>query len=246
MDSSPQHLNAGLFRWEVENPSPNRLDRWLEQLEALRQFHAQRLRSAVAAYVSASREIAHKVDLPTLPERLVPPRVLAVWEEAQPVLLSHSRKLLPFLPLFEAPEGPPEPDPVEEILGDFDGLTREQQEKVAENVALLWDYFQETFGGISGFLASPQTEQAAYMEKLNAASERMQVARGTNVAFHYVTVELVRQYLSFLQRGTADMSAVLLAERVVALIERGRQLTTIVLALPSNNHNRRRPRTQIA
>jgi hypothetical protein len=80
------------------------------------------------------------------------------------------------------------------------------------------------FGGISGFLATMPTEQDAFMEKLEAAATRMEPAKGTNVAFHYFTVELTRQYISFFRLGRSDRQAVALASCVVSLIDNGRRM----------------------
>jgi hypothetical protein len=86
------------------------------------------------------------------------------------------------------------------------------------------------FGGLSGFLVEPQVEQSLYLDKLMTASRRMKIARGSDVAFHYVTVELMRHYVHCLQLGRSDQAALSLASAVAALINRGRMMTPAITA----------------
>jgi hypothetical protein len=79
-------------------------------------------------------------------------------------------------------------------------------------------------------LEESQTERSQYLEKLMAAFQRMKLARGSNVAFHYVTVELMRQYVCCLQQRRSDRPALSLASCVAALINRGRLMTLAIAA----------------
>ncbi|WP_133239386.1 hypothetical protein [Microvirga sp. KLBC 81] len=123
-----------------------------------------------------------------------------------------------------------EHDPAWDILAEFQMLETSNQDKVAKNLALLWGHFEDTFGGLSGFLAEPAIEQSQYLEKLMMASRRMRPARGSDVAFHYVTVELMRQYVCCLQAGRSDRAALSLATCVAALINRGRMMAPTITA----------------
>ena len=58
--------------------------------------------------------------------------------------------------------------------------------------------------GRSGYLGSLETEQVLYLEKLKAASDRMRLAQGTDGAVHYVTVELMRQYVGCSGESLSD------------------------------------------
>jgi hypothetical protein len=140
------------------------------------------------------------------------------------VLLAKTQAALPFLPPAAAEPKDEEPDPVWELLEDFQSLAIDQQEKAAKNLALLWGHFEDSFGGLSGYLGSLETEQLLYLEKLKAASDRMRQARGTDGAFHYVTVELMRQYVGCFQESRSDEAAMTLATWVSDLIDRGRRL----------------------
>jgi hypothetical protein len=226
MDSSPQNLSTYTFLWDADKLSKNGSDEGQGRFGLLWQAQKEFFRTAAEASLSAKRKILsrlhHTVFLSTL---IVVPRVLAVWQEVHPVLAAHSRKLFPFLaPAKTAPESE-EPDIVHAILSEFECLGQDQQDKVAKNLALLWHNFQDMFGGISGFLAAPHTEQEIFMERLQAAVDRMETARGSQVAFHYVTVELMRQYISFFLIGRADQKTISLAACVVSLIDRGSHMT---------------------
>jgi len=50
----------------------------------------------------------------------------------------------------------------------------------------------------------------------------MKLARGSDVAFHYVTVEVMRLYVGCLQSKRSDRAALSLAACAAAMINRGR------------------------
>lgn len=225
MDSSPQNSTALISLWDADQDVLKGSGRWLGQFSLFWESHRQRFAKAAGVYTSISRRIVAGIDRSAPPVRLALAEGLARWQAARPALLLQSRKLLPFLLQTDVTGAHAGPDPVDTILSDFGSLERAGQDKVAKNLALLWDNFQNMFGGISGFLAAPGTEQDAFMEKLTAAAERMEAARGTEAAFHYVTVELTRQYISYFRIGRADPKAVALATCVVSLIDRGRRMS---------------------
>lgn len=139
--------------------------------------------------------------------------------------LSRLGKQFPSLAWIAPPDPVEEPDPIRAIMDDFEKLGHEQQDKVAKNLALLWNSFTSVFGGVTAFQSASPAEQRAYVEKLEAAAHRMEAAKGTEAAFHYVTVELIRQYIAFLQIGSTDQRAVALARLVAPLIDRGHKMT---------------------
>lgn len=151
-------------------------------------------------------------------------RARAEWRSGYPVVLRRLQARFPSLPLGQIHDPNGEPDPVELVMEEFGGLEPAQQDKVAKNLALLWNSFTGAFGGVSGFQATSATEQQSYVEKLEAAAQRMEAARGTEAAFHYVTVELIRQYIAFLRAGSTEPKAVALARLVAPLIDRGHRL----------------------
>jgi hypothetical protein len=161
---------------------------------------------------------------------IVLPKAFAGWDAVYPEALTKARALLSFVPLASTDEDALEHDPAWEILAEFQKLDASDQDKAAKNLALLWGHFEDTFGGLSGFLEESQTERSQYLEKLMAASQRMKLARGSNVAFHYVTVELMRQYVCCLQQRRSDRPALSLASCVAALINRGRLMTLAIAA----------------
>lgn len=171
--------------------------------------------------VTSKLRLVHRSEQVVLMMQAVTDRARAEWRAGYPVVLRHLQERFPSLPLGSFPDPNAEPDPVELVMEEFHGLEPAQQDKVAKNLALLWNSFTGAFGGVSGFQAASPTEQRSYVEKLEAAARRMEAARGTEAAFHYVTVELIRQYIAFLQVGSTDPKAVALARLVAPLIDRG-------------------------
>ncbi|MBB3016986.1 hypothetical protein FHR70_000026 [Microvirga lupini] len=230
MSSSPQSRNDFTFPWSADDQSRHEL---IEKLEQVYRLCHQRWR-IVEHYGEAARPLLRRIgrtlDQTALATALIMlPKVMAEWDRLRPVLVSNARTLLPFVPLVKtAEEEALEQDPVWELLGEFKTLAPDQQDKAAKNLALLWAHFEETFGGLSGFLAEPQTDQALYLDKLDTASRRMKLARGSDVAFHYVTVEVMRLYVVCLQMRRSDRAALSLAACAATLINRGRVMTPAI------------------
>ncbi|WP_147282452.1 hypothetical protein [Microvirga subterranea] len=181
----------------------------------------RRSASRLGVPVPSRQRLARRSEQVVLMVQAVTDRARAEWRAGYPVVLRHLQERFPSLPLGSLSDADAEPDPVELVMEEFDRLEPEQQDKVAKNLALLWNSFTGAFGGVSGFQAASPTEQQSYVEKLEAAARRMEAARGTEAAFHYVTVELIRQYIAFLQVGSTEQRAVALARRVAPLIDRG-------------------------
>lgn len=152
--------------------------------------------------------------------------VLSTLSEASRVVAAQAARWFPSLARFSAASAAEahEVDHVGQVLSDFDKLSRDQQDRVAKSLALLWDAFESGFGGVSAFRSASLIDQQGYTERLAQAAHRMEAARGSAAAFHYVTVELMRQYVSFFQTGSEDPRAIALASRVAPLIDHGRRM----------------------
>jgi hypothetical protein len=129
------------------------------------------------------------------------------------------RAHLQFLGVESADEEPREPTQDEIILSAFGRLSADQKRSVARNLALLWECFVEEFDGLSGFIQSPPTEQAAYLQKLDAAAARMEASRVAEARYHFVSVALMKRYVSLFLEKSRDPSSVELSQRVAALID---------------------------
>jgi hypothetical protein len=235
MSSSPQHRTGFVFPWSADDQSRHELIEKLEQV-----YRLCHLRWRIAAHYGEAarpllRHIGRTLDQTALATALIVlPKVFAEWDRLRPVLMSNARTLLPFVPLVKTAEDEAlEQDPVWNLLGEFETLAPDQQDKAAKNLSLLWGHFEETFGGLSGFLAEPPTEQALYLDKLDTASRRMKLARGSGVAFHYVTVEVMRLYVICLQTRRSDRAALSLATCAATLINRGRMMTPAITHQPA-------------
>ncbi|MFC1456091.1 hypothetical protein ACETIH_05010 [Microvirga arabica] len=235
MSSSPQHRTGFVFPWSADDRSRHELIEKLEQVYRLCHLRWRIVEQCGEAARPLLRHIGRTLDQTALATALIVlPKVFAEWDRLRPVLMSNARTLLPFVPLVKsAEEEALEQDPIWSLLREFKTLAPDQQDKSAKNLALLWGHFEETFGGLSGFLAEPQMEQALYLDKLDTASRRMKLARGSDVAFHYVTVEVMRLYVICLHTGRSDRAALSLATCAAALINRGRMMTPAITHQPA-------------
>ncbi|MEE1656727.1 hypothetical protein VB618_11005 [Microvirga sp. CF3062] len=230
MSSSPQSRNDFAFPWSADDQSRNELIERLEQVYRLCHLRWKILEQYGEAARPVLRCIGKTLDQTALATALIVlPKVFAEWDRLRPILISNARTLLPFVPLVKTAEDEAlEQDPIWQLLGEFKVLAPDHQDKAAKNLALLWGHFEDTFGGLSGFLAEEQTEQALYLDKLDTASRRMKLAQGSNVAFHYVTVEVMRLYVICLQTRRSDRAALSLATCAATLINRGRMMTPAI------------------
>ncbi len=230
MSSSPQHRTGFAFPWSEHDQSRHELIEKLEQVYRLCHLRWQIVQQYSEAARPLLRHVGRALNQTALATALIVlPRVFAEWDRLRPILMSNARTLLPFVPLVNTAEDEAlKQDPVWNLLAEFKTLAPDQQDKAAKNLALLWGHFEETFGGLSGFLAEQPMDQALYLDKLDTASRRMKLARGSDVAFHYVTVEVMRLYVTCLQTKRSDRAALSLATCAAALINRGRMMTPAI------------------
>ncbi|MBF9196181.1 hypothetical protein [Microvirga terrestris] len=235
MSSSPQSRTGFVFPWSADDQPRHELIEKLDQVSRLCHLRWRIVEQYGEAARPVLRQIGKALDQTALAAALIVlPKVFSEWDRLRPVLISNARTLLPFVPLVNTAEDEAlEQDPIWSLLGEFKTLVPDQQDKAAKNLALLWGHFEDTFGGLSGFLAEPQTERALYLNKLDTASRRMRLARGSDVAFHYVTVEVMRLYVICLQTRRSDRAALSLATCAATLINRGRMMTPALTHQPA-------------
>lgn len=226
MSNSRQRLSGPIFFWDAKDQPVTRSGHRLEQLYTICQLRWKTIEGWCEAVRSTWIRLVGVLDQTFFTSALgVRPRTLIRRDVVRPVLFSKTPVGLPFLPLASVEQKDEELDPAWKLLDDFESLEMDQQDQAAKNLALLWRCFEDSFGGLSGYLGSLETEQVLYLEKLKAASDRMRLAQGTDGAVHYVTVELMRQYVGCFQESRSDEAAMALAAWVSGLIDRGRGLT---------------------
>jgi hypothetical protein len=220
MDGSSRRLPAYFIAPHSQPASHSKASRRLRQVR----FIVRRSVSQLGANVPSANGFTRRTGQMVSAMQAVADRARAEWRAGYPAVLRQLHERFPSLPLGAMPDPADEVDPVLLVMEEFEVLGPDQQEKVARSLALLWNSFTGVFGGVSGFRNASAVEQRAYSEKLEAAAERMRAARGTDAAFHYVTVELIRHYVAFLLIGSTDPKAVALARLVAPLIDRGHKL----------------------
>jgi len=220
MDGSSRRLPAYFIAPRKGPASRSKAGRRLRQVR----FIVRRSVSQLGVNVPSADGLTRRTEQMVSIVQAVADRARAEWRAGYPIVLRQLHERFPSLPLGVLPDPADEVDPVLLAMEEFEGLEPDQQEKVAKSLALLWNSFTSVFGGVSGFRNASAVEQRAYSEKLEAAAERMKAARGTDAAFHYVTVELIRHYVAFLRIASTDPKAVALARLVAPLIDRGHKL----------------------
>jgi hypothetical protein len=230
MDGSSPRLPAGIPASEIGTFSWKSAERRPRHFRPEAQKRRLRLTGVFRTKPSALLEaLPTRHTVASLKEKLAA-RAMPVAQAVAPAAIAQLRRLFPSLPV--ATDADEEHDPVRLVMADFDNLSSDQQDKVARNLVLLWNSFMSVFGGVSGFRSASPTEQRVYLEKLQSAARRMEAARGTEAAFHYVTVELIRLYIGFLQVGSTDPSAVALAKVVAPQIDRGHRMSAAPFISP--------------
>lgn len=130
-----------------------------------------------------------------------------------------ARAHLTFLGVSVPEEQPAEPTEEQALLGAFEALDGGRQEAVARNLSLLWECFLEEFSGLSGFFEASPTRQSAYLDRLASAAGRMEASRAPEARYHYVSVALMKHYVSSFQARSTAPDAIALSRRVASLID---------------------------
>jgi hypothetical protein len=230
MDGSSPRLPAGISDPRVGTLPRKTARRRPRHLRRQAQKRLRRLAAPFRPKATALLEALPSRDTLAALTKALAARAVSPWQKLSPATVAQLRRLFPALPVAGGPNE--EHDPVRLVMAEFHDLSSDQQNKVAQNLALLWNSFTSVFGGVSGFRAASPTEQREYLEKLQLAARRMEAAKGTEAAFHYVTVELIRLYIGFHQVGSTDQGAVALAKVVAPLIDRGHRLSAAPFIYP--------------
>lgn len=111
------------------------------------------------------------------------------------------------------------------LVTEFDALDLARRDDVARATTMLWNAFADRFGGVDGFLAAGEADQAAYVAGLDQAWRRMWSGRGSAKGHYVFAAALVARYLGHWRDGGEGTALTReLGKRVVSLIERGRKL----------------------
>ena len=109
------------------------------------------------------------------------------------------------------------------LLVELDELDPESQDSTARQLALLWSAFVDEFG-ISQFVQDPSPEHQAYLERLDRIIDKSREKRKSELGVYYYSTALLRLFLEARLTRDTSPTARALSERLVWLIERGRQL----------------------
>ena len=111
------------------------------------------------------------------------------------------------------------------LLSEINALDQEKRDSTARQLALLWSAFVDEFG-ISQFVQDPSPEHQAYLERLDRIIDKSREKRKLELGVYYYSTALLRLFLEARLTRDTSPTARALAERLVWLIERGRELET--------------------
>ena len=116
-----------------------------------------------------------------------------------------------------APISPPAPP----LLSEINALDQDKRDSTARQLAWLWSSFTEEFG-ISRFIEAPSSE--AYLARLDRIVERGRKLKETDLGRYYYSAALLRDFLEAHRTHDTSPAAKAIAERLVGLTERRREL----------------------
>ena len=121
------------------------------------------------------------------------------------------------------PDAPPS-TPARVLLAELETLDPARRDSTAVQLAVLWGWFTDAFGGPADFAAASASEQDAYLARLDLAVERSGGLKNTDLARFYFSSALFARYLRALRANDTGADALAISDRVVAMVERGRRL----------------------
>jgi hypothetical protein len=112
---------------------------------------------------------------------------------------------------------------IEFVLREFESLDRGQQQEVARDLAQLWEAFVGHFGSVEGFLTDA-AQARDYVQRVETAARRMRTAKNSEKGHYFFATAMVAYYLRALHDRASEIDDQRSANRIVALIDHGRQL----------------------
>jgi hypothetical protein len=122
------------------------------------------------------------------------------------------------------PDAPLPSTPAQVLLAELATLDPARRDSTAVQLAVLWGWFTDAFGGPADFAAASASEQDAYLARLDLAVERSGGLKNTDLARFYFSSALFAHYLRALRANDTGPDALAISDRVVAMVERGRRL----------------------
>jgi hypothetical protein len=117
------------------------------------------------------------------------------------------------------PDAPLPSTPAQVLLAELVTLDPARRDSTAVQLAVLWGWFTDAFGGPADFAAASASEQDTYL-----AVERSGGLKNTDLARFYFSSALFAHYLRALRANDTGPDALAISDRVVAMVERGRRL----------------------
>jgi hypothetical protein len=131
----------------------------------------------------------------------------------------------PFLASAEA-KPPVDREEAETIeLTEFlDRLGAVEKDEVAKDLTLLWDAFEQQFGGLDGFLAAGEQQKSEYFGRLAGSAGRLTMSRHPRAVRYARSAALMLAYLKAFTRAQPSTADVALGSRIAGAIQSGRSM----------------------
>jgi len=122
-------------------------------------------------------------------------------------------------------EPTPEPPSQERVLvAEVEALSPERRDRAAVELARLWSWLNEEFGGPTGFLNRSESEQAAFLDRLSLVVERSEGMKETDLGRYYYSSALLGLFINALRSRQGDPDQLALSSLVASMVEHGRRL----------------------
>lgn len=119
----------------------------------------------------------------------------------------------------------PEPPSQERVLVDeVEALSPERRDRAALELARLWSWLNEEFGGLTGFLSRSEPEQDAFLDRLMLVVERSEAMKETDLGRYYYSSAMLGLFIKALRSRKGDPDQLALSSLVASMVERGRHL----------------------
>ena len=119
----------------------------------------------------------------------------------------------------------PEPASQERALVDeVEALSPERRDRAAVELARLWSWLNEEFGGLTGFLSRSEPEQDAFADRLMLVVERSGGMKETDLGRYYYSSAMLGGFIKALRSRKGDPDQLALSSLVASMVEQGRHL----------------------
>ena len=110
------------------------------------------------------------------------------------------------------------------LVGEVEALPPERRDRAAVELARLWAWLSQEFGGPAGFLNRSEPEQDAFLNRLSLVVERSEGMKETDLGRYYYSSAMLGLFINALRSRQGGPDQLALSSLVASMVEQGRQL----------------------